>query len=384
MRIGIDVAVITSAYGGIGRYTEQLLHAMLPLLEDDELILFAGNSVPHWIVHLAGHHGYRREEPACPSVKIRRTLFVRRGRALRTSLLVGLAARQLGVQVFHSPDNVNAPLTTGRQVSLVITVHDLIPLLYPQTVSRRYHLWWRAMLRPTVARADRIIAVSRSTADDLANLVPGAGSKTRVIHLGVDPTFGRTKPEDVQDIRRRLQLPSEYILFVGTLEPKKNVPGLLRAYARLREQQDIPPLVIAGQTGWMAEPVFKAVEQLRLCNSVRFVGFVSDRDLPALMTGAMLFVFPSVYEGFGLPVLEAMACGVPVVTSNRSSLPEITAGAAILVDPLDPDSIASGMRAVLEDSELAQRLADLGRQRAREFSWERTACETLELYRELV
>ena len=383
MRIGIDIAVITSAYGGIGRYTEQLLRALLPLLEDDELILFAGSSLPQWIDELAHQRRDGQTEPGRSLIALRRAPSTRRGRVFRTNLLVGPILARLGVQVFHSPDNVNAPLTAGRQVSLVVTLHDLIPILYPQTVSRRHHLLWRLMLHRIVARADRIITVSGATADDLADLVPGAAGKTRVIHLGVDPAFGNAKPEDVEDIRRRLRLPSEYILFVGTLEPKKNVQGLLQAYARLKARRDVPPLVIAGQIGWMAETVFETVEQLRLGASVRFVGFVSDQHLPALIRGATLFVFPSVYEGFGLPVLEAMACGVPVVTSNRSSLPEIADGAAVLVDPFDPDSIAGGIEAILQDRDLARRLAVLGRQRAESFSWERTARETLQVYREL-
>lgn len=384
MRIGIDVAVIGSAYGGIGRYTEQLLRALLPLLEDDELILFAGSSVPPWLSDLSkGHQGCHTGRGRF-SVNLRQSPSGRRGRVFRANLLVGPSLARQGVQVFHSPDNVNVPLTAGRRVGLVVTLHDLIPLLYPHTVSRRHHLLWRLMLNRMVERADRIITVSKATADDLAGMVPRTAAKTRVIPLGVDPSFGNVAREHVESLRRRLQLPSAYILFVGTLEPKKNVPGLLRAYDRLRKRRDVPPLVIAGQVGWLARPIFETVDQLRLGDSVRFVGFVSDRDLPALISGATLFAFPSIYEGFGLPVLEAMACGVPVVTSNRSSLPEVAAGAAVLVDPLNPDAIAAGMQAILEDGELARRLGALGRQRAESFSWERTARETLQVYREVV
>ena len=383
MRIGMDVAVIGSGYGGIGRYTEQLVRALLPLLEDDELILFAGSSVPQWVADQVARSQGGPAGAGSPSVQLRRSPSGRRGRVFRANLLVGPSLARLGIQLFHSPDNVNVPLTAGRQVSLVVTLHDLIPLLFPQTVSRRHHLLWKLMLRRVVARADRILTVSRATADDLAEMVPEAAPKTRVVYPGVDPAFGQATAEDVERLRRRLRLPPEYILFVGTLEPKKNVPSLLRAYDRLRQRHSVPPLVIAGQVGWMAGPIFETVERLRLGNSVKFAGFVPDNDLPALIGGAALFVFPSIYEGFGLPVLEAMACGVPVVTSNRSSLPEVAAGAAVLVDPHDPESIAEGMQAILQDRELARRLAGLGRQRAANFTWERTARETLQVYREL-
>ena len=184
----------------------------------------------------------------------------------------------------------------------------------------------------------------------------------------------------------RYGLPARYLLAVGTLEPRKNLTTLVRAFARLRDRSEIDRavgLVLAGARGWLDDPIFRTVQSLGLEDAVRFPGFIDDDDLPAVYQGAELVVFPSLYEGFGLPLLEAMACGAPVVASNTSALPEVAGGAAILVDPLDVDGMARAVAGVLGDEALRGRLREDGVARASEFSWETAARRTLDAYASL-
>jgi glycosyltransferase involved in cell wall biosynthesis len=207
-------------------------------------------------------------------------------------------------------------------------------------------------------------------------------ARISVTHLGVDARFRPPDPEERAAFLQRQQLVRPYILAVGTLEPRKNLPGLLRAYARLAPE--VPhDLVLVGAEGWLTGEIHATLEKLRLGGRVRMTGFVADDDLPHWYGGADLFAFASLYEGFGLPVVEAMACGVPVVTSNVSSLPEVAGDAAVLVDPADVDAIADGLRRVLTDTDLARRLRHSGLKRAARFTWEQTAARTVAVYREV-
>jgi glycosyltransferase involved in cell wall biosynthesis len=209
--------------------------------------------------------------------------------------------------------------------------------------------------------------------------------RVRVVYEGVDTRFAPAPADRVAAVRTRYWLPQEYLLFVGTVEPKKNVRGLVEAYRRLvaRDNQ-IPPLVIAGRLGWMFEGVLQQVSEPKLQGRVRFLGPVPDDDLPALLSGASVFVFPSLYEGFGLPVLEAMACGVPVITSRISALPEVVGEAGLLVDPLKPDEISAAITLVLQDPRRAALMRERGLARAKEFSWEETARKTWQIYCEAI
>jgi glycosyltransferase involved in cell wall biosynthesis len=275
------------------------------------------------------------------------------------------------------------PFTCGGGVALVATIHDLIPWMFPQAVTRKHRWVWCTMLPRVVRRARRLIVDSQATARDLTDRFPEAADKVRVVYLGVDPRFAPAPPADVAALRSQLRLPADYMLSVGTLSPRKNLHRLFDAYAILRGQSaEVPPLVVAGKPGWLWEPIMRKVRDLHLEPYVIFCGFVPDRDLPALLTGASIFVLPSLYEGFGLPVLEAMACGTPVLTSNRSSLPEVAGDAALLIDPDHPGAIAEGMRRLLEDTACRKDLAQRGLTQARAFRWEETAQRTLAVYRE--
>jgi len=209
-------------------------------------------------------------------------------------------------------------------------------------------------------------------------------SLEHIVSEAADRRFRPMEAVDIEPILREYSVETPYILYVGALESRKNLPRLLEAYTLLRQWSTGWRLVIVGARKWKSSPIFETVQRLQLESHVTFTGYVADEHLPALYAGADLFAFPSLYEGFGLPVLEAMACGTPVVTSNSSSLPEVAGDAALLVDPYNVDEIAAAMRRILEDTNLAQELRMHGLARAAQFTWERTARETIEVYEKVL
>ncbi len=384
MRIGLDLATCTPADGGIGRYAEELGQALLAQAirdgrDPDDFVLFMGERCPAWL-----RQRVEGAESAAALPRIRMERYAGHRHALfQANVVLGPRLSQSGVEVFHSPDMFRFPLTSARRLALVVTIHDVIPLAFPQAVTRKHRWIWRGLLPLVVRRAARVVVDSQATARDLVERFPEARDKVRVVYLGVDARFAPSPPAQVASLRSRLGLPSEYLLSVGTLSPRKNLARVFEAYAvLLREQGDVPPLVVAGQPGWLWQPVMERVRQLRLEAHVTFCGFIPDQDLPALLTGASVFLLPSLYEGFGLPILEAMACGTPVLTSNCSSLPEVAGDAALLVDPADPAAIADGVRRLLANETDRGRLIRRGFEQARAFRWESTARKTLAVYRE--
>lgn len=266
----------------------------------------------------------------------------------------------------------------------VVTVHDLSFLLFPEAFNRANRLYLTAATRLAVRRADALIAVSENSRRDLVRLLGAAPERVFVVPNGVDPAFRPLDPQALAGFRRERGLPEHYILFVGTLEPRKNLAALLRAYARLRQRGEVPHrLVIAGGMGWRYEGVLSLVAELGLGGEVLLAGFVPHEELPWWYGAADLFVFPSLYEGFGLPPLEAMACGTPVVSSNAASLPEVL-GEAALLTPTDVEGLAQAMRCVLLNPHLQEEMRARGLAKASEYSWERTARETAQVYRRVL
>ncbi|HIQ04823.1 MAG TPA: glycosyltransferase family 1 protein, partial [Anaerolineae bacterium] len=245
--------------------------------------------------------------------------------------------------------------------------------------SARYY----GQIDQAVRRADHIIAVSECTKQDAARLLGVNETKITVIYEAADPFFRPVPSEEAKTwLRTRYSLPERFILFVSTIEPRKNVQGLLRAYHLLREDYRVEaPLVLVGARGWLYDEVFATVEELTLSQHCRFLGRVRRNDLLYLYNAASCLVQPSFYEGFGLTLLEAMACGTPVITSNVSSMPEVVGDAGLLVDPNDTAGLAVAMWRVLSDADLHSQLREKGLKRAASFSWKRAARETLTLYR---
>lgn len=293
---------------------------------------------------------------------------------------------RLSVEVLRHPPDVlfipahvlplGAPFVRGMRT--VVTIHDLGYLRYPETHTTAHRLYLRLSTVWSARAASHLIAVSRATRDDLVRLARVPPAKVTVVHHGLAERFQRStaNPARVQAI---VGEDRPYFLYVGTIQPRKNLARLIEAFAQFRADglQPAPFLVIAGKRGWLSDGIAERAAELGVADCVRFVGYVADEDLPALYRGALAFVFPSLYEGFGMPVLEAMACGAPVLTSTTSSLPEVAGNAALLVDPLDTRAIASGLARLARDAALRESLRIQGCRWVAHFTWDRCAEETL-------
>jgi glycosyltransferase involved in cell wall biosynthesis len=363
MNIGMISYGLDRAPGGIGRYTREL-SAGLRDVGVRLTTLQAG--------------GYSADAA---------TLALRGSRLLPVLMTLGqaqiaLAAHCHGLDLVHDPTG-SAPLslTSARRVA---TIHDVIPFVYPATSTRLDWLIYRFWLPLVARRLDQIITISRQSRSDLIRYLALKPEQVKVIPLAAAPRYRPASRANVEEMLSRLGIRGPYLLFVGSLEVRKNLIRLLEAYARLRASSGSWTLVVVGARKLRQSPVAATVRRLGLEPHVHVTGYVAEEDLPALYSGADLFVFPSLYEGFGLPVLEAMACGTPVVTSAVSSLPEVAGDAALLVDPFDVDALTTAMRRVLEDPALTSSLRERGQARAAQFSWERTARETLAVYEEVL
>jgi glycosyltransferase involved in cell wall biosynthesis len=373
MRIGIEGRVLTSRIGGIGRYALHLTEALLSLTiqqyRDLEFVIFTAPQTDR--AFLVGSRAHLCER----FCRIKSTL-------MRSAVLLPVGVLCEHIDVFHGLDQAGIPLFSNVG-KYVVTIHDVIPLVLPWAFSRRHRWVLSTALGRIRKQAEMVIVPSNAVAEDVVHYLHVEREHITVIPMGCDPRFQPLGAPMQAAIRRRYDLPERYVLFVGTLEPRKNVKTLLQAFAHViaEKPQDGLHIVIAGGRGWGSEDPMAMVAALGLHKAVRFTGFVDDDHLADLYRGALLFVYPSLYEGFGLPVLEAMACGIPVITSNRSSLPEVAGDAALLVDPTQPEALAAAISALLHDSALRQALRAKGLARAAAFTWEAVAQQTVAVYR---
>ncbi|MFH1060896.1 MAG: glycosyltransferase family 1 protein [Pseudomonadota bacterium] len=372
MRVAIDVRTVTPMRSGIGNYVLNLLRGLGRVAPRDEFLLLGRPA------NLALLAGTARPGQGIPT-KISHESHPL-GDLWEHFWLPG-ALRRRGVQVMHGPA-VLMPLA-GRGFARVATIHDLVAFLYPETIPQKYALYMRWLLRRVVKRAARLISVSQSTKDDLVRVLGVDPARVTVAHLAASPTFRPVQDQAaLESVRRRYGIHKPFFYHVGNVEPRKNLVRLVKAYLELRPRlSGRAQLVISGQKGWLTGPLFKELAGLNLADDVIFTGFAPQADLPLLMSAARAFVFPSLYEGFGLPALEAMSCGTPLVTSNISSLPEIVGDAALLVEPTDVGGIAQAMWRLFNDDDLHARLGARGLKRAAAFSWDACARQTLAVYR---
>ncbi len=406
MRIGFDITVLYFARAGVLSYTWRLLNALLAIDHDNEYLLFDHVPLRHGLapgVDLTRLRAANAHIVPCHSLKERKLTrwsplaSSPRGKKIAETLdsvlspLWQAAAawslqRQLGkslasVDVFHASDVFHCVPPEARSV---ITIHDLSAILFPDSHLPATREMFSRVAEFARQRADAVIAVSENTRQDVIQHLRIEPQRVHVVHEAADEQFYPIKNrETIAAATRRYGLhPGRYLLTVGTLEPRKNHIRLVEAFGQLHRAGKTHglKLAIAGGKGWLCDDLFRRVEELGLAEEIVFAGFVPEAHLPALMNGAWVFVYPSLYEGFGLPVLEAMACGVPVITSNVSSLPEIAGDAALLVDPHDVAGLAEAMRCLIENEETRATLRRKGLTQAARFSWQRTAKETLRIY----
>lgn len=366
MRIGIDARLVFYQQAGIGQYIIRLINALAAVDQTDEFHIFQSRRDETRLVEAPNFHRHILWTPS-------------HHRFERLAISAEVLPHPL--DVFHSPDFI--PPRKTRAAS-VITVHDLAFLLYPRfltTASARYY----GQVDPASRSASHIIAVSQSTKRDVTRLLGVPNEKVTVIYEAAHPLF---RPVDKSlakaHVKAKYGIEGDFILFVSTLEPRKNLPTLLAAYHRLiTSYKNQTELVIAGHKGWLTQEVDQTIDKYHLRERVCFLGSVDNESLASLYNAARVFALPSFYEGFGLPPLEAMACGTPVIVSNTSSLPEVVGDAGVLVDPNDVEAWSAALARVLSDPELHAEMSEKGKRRASLFSWERAARDTLSVYRKV-
>jgi len=401
MRIGIDCrTILNPGYGenaGVGHYTFYLVSNLLKIDKDNQYVLFFDN--------LLSRSAAEEVIAGAVNVKINFFPFHRYKHYLPfafSHLLVSSAIEKEKLDIFHSPAYTLPLAYRGKSV---VTVHDLSIYRNPEWFAKKTLIgknFSEKMLVPqSLKKAKKIIAVSQHTKKDIQDIFKISSKKIKVIYEGVELRKLPEKEEAVcglenkicfDDLAVKYGLRENYILFLGTLEPRKNIEALVNAFCFLAKEDtkfaSRYQLILAGAKGWKYEKIFQAINEcqkkLKNKTSIKYIGYIPAKEKFTLMKYATCFVFPSLYEGFGLPVLESLSLGVPTITSNLSSLPEITGKAAILIDPRKPDSIANALRDILSNEKLRERLSRDGVNQAKKFSWERCAKETLAVYRSVV
>jgi glycosyltransferase involved in cell wall biosynthesis len=378
MRIGIDVTAAITQGGGIGRYTRELIAALTAVDPQNEYHFFAAKNpatspIPNPIPQAKNVHLH--------TAPLDERWLYRLWYRLRLPLPVQWVTGPL--DLFHSPDFVLPPVS-GR-IPTLLTVHDLSFVHYPETFPARLVSYLNRVVPWSIGRATHILADSQATKADLAAIWRVPEEKVTVLYSGVHERFQPvTEEKKLTAVRQQYHLgDTPYILTVGTVQPRKNYRMLIRAFQPVAQAHP-HNLIISGGKGWLYEEMMAEVARQGLDGRVHFIGFVADADLPALYSEAALFVFPSLYEGFGLPLLEAMGCGVPVISSNASSLPEVVGGAAVLLSPHDEAAWTTAVSHLLENPAERTRLVAAGFRQTRHFSWQQSARQLRQLYESVI
>ena len=372
MRIGIDATALPPKPVGAGNYIIELIRALHALDSPHEFVIFAQQHGRE-LIGIPPRSGF--EWVGLPDHSpARRLIWEQTG-------FPGLIRRQ-DIDLLHSLHYTRPFQLPCRSV---VTFHDMTFFLFPQLHTRSKRIFFPLMIRYSARVADALIADSESTRQDAIRILGLAPEKISTVPLGVRPEFRPINdPALKKAVRARYHLPEHFLLFVGLVEPRKNLPLLIKSYHQAASQGHSIPLVIVGRKGWMYEQVLDLITDLDLSNQVHLTGYVSPEDLPIVYNLADVFIYPSLYEGFGLPPLEALACGTPVITTAVSSMPEHVGQAGLLVPPGDETALTQALIRLLNDQELKSRLSVLGPQQAAQFTWTRTARETLQIYEKVL
>jgi glycosyltransferase involved in cell wall biosynthesis len=366
LHIAIDAHTIGSNLAGVETYITNLIEA-----------LAASDDVNRYTLYVTKSTTGERFSGRWPHVSVRRTLP--HTPLVRIPITFPLELRRHPADVLH----VQFTAPPFAPCPVVATIHDLSFEHLPETFNRRSWMQLRLTVRRTARTAAHIIAPSEFSRRDLIDTYGVAPERISVTLAAAAEHFRPASSDTVDSVKRRYGIKGEYLLAVGSIQPRKNLVRLIRAYSdlhRRRSQANLPQLVLVGKRAWLYGETLRAVEQSGVAANVIFTNYVPEQDLPALYTGALCFIYPSYFEGFGLPPLEAMGCGAPVITGDRTSLPEVVGDAGVLVNPFDTDAISAAIERVIDDDELRAELRRRGLERAATFSWRETARKTFEVY----
>lgn len=377
MKVGFDIDGLTLHSGGIGRYAINLINNLSNLLSgsnQDEMYVFFHHSFERELIHKKPHLKFIPE-------------FTRiKSNVLRKGIFLPFSLGKWGLDLFHGVDHVGLPfLYKNKKCRYIVTIHDLITRILPDKFSFKHRAVQNSILSLVLKKADKVIAVSSSTKKDLLRFYPRCEEKIKVIYEGVEPYFYPRSAQEIKRLMEKYNIDQNYFLFLGTLEPRKNIERVVESFIRFKEETGAEQkLVITGRKGWLYKGILEQMQNSLCSQDIIFTDFVEDQDLPSLYSGAEVFLYPSLYEGFGLPLLEAMACGVPVITSNLSSLQELAEGSALLVNPRDVNQLAQAMERLIRDQQIKTKLKKKGLERTKQFSWRKTAEQTFKLYKEIL
>jgi glycosyltransferase involved in cell wall biosynthesis len=382
MKIGVDIRVLMDKYySGVAKYTANLLKAILNQDKTNDYKLFY-NSFQNLDQKLKV---WERKNSVIIGSHIPNKLF---NYFFQKFFFYPKLDKILGgVDVFWSPHfNFSSFSKSSKNLKKVITVHDLSFLRYPEFFSARKNFWHRALaIKKTLLAADAIIAVSNNTKNDLIELIGIKPQKITVIYSGNNISKREIGIQEKEDFLNKYKLGGTLVLCLGNIEPRKNILGLIKAFNLLKSKKSIPDLklVLAGATGWKNKKIYRAWKKSPVAQDIVFLGYISTQEQEVLYSIASVFVYPSFYEGFGFPPLEAMTYGLPVICSNVSSLPEVVGRAALTINPFSPQEIARAMDLILSDKDLRQKFINEGYERIKMFSWEKTATEYLKVFQGL-
>ncbi len=365
MKIAIDIRTAGGEKTGKGFFTFHLVQNLLKIDSKNEYILYTKEKVP----------GFEQFKNA--------TLKPIKGASILWHLNTAKDAKKENVDIFFAPTSYITPIFLDKKIKVIIAVHDLVAFLFPNTHNKKAVFIERLLLKRALKKADKIIAVSQNTKRDLLSRFKLPQKKIDIIYCAASEDFKPLNKETLTKFSKETNLPEKFFLAVGTIEPRKNYINLIRAFAEVKPRFPNHHLIIVGKNGWDFEPVYKEIRENYLTKNVHILGYLSGKNLVNLYNLAQAFVFPSFYEGFGIPPLEAMKCGCPVISSYTSSLPEVVGDSALLIDPSNHLEIAGAMLKIIQNDDLHQRLQNAGLLQARKFSWEDSAKNFLAILKQL-
>jgi glycosyltransferase involved in cell wall biosynthesis len=370
LRIAIDAHTVGTKLGGNESYAVNLIEALAQI-----------DSVNHYTIYITTNEARDRFSNRWPNFKVRSTLP--HTPLIRIPLTLSAELRKNPVDVLH----VQFTAPPFCPCPVVVSIHDLSFEHLPQTFNRRSRTQLRLTVRHSARRAARILSLSEHTRRDIIESYGISPQRVTAIPIAAPDHFGPiTDSRELQRVRHNYGIDGDYILSVGSIQPRKNLARLVRAYASLRRESSadkLPKLVLVGKCAWLYDETLRVLDETNIKDAVVLTGYVPEKDLPALYSGALCFVYPSYFEGFGLPPLEAMKCGAAVIVGNQTSLPEVVGDAALAVDPFDVDAIAGAIKRLVNNSALRGELRVRGLERARAFNWQETARKTLAVYKEV-